>query len=317
MHATTVIRLAVLLIVMLLPLPAAAGDFTGVVVFGDSLSDPGNHFVAFGTLAQQPFAPIPDDSYAIGGHHFSNGATWAEHVATALGAPRGGSPALRAPGVFTNYAVGRARARAGAAVFADFDLGTQVGRYLTDVGGVAAPGDLYVVEIGANDLQDALTALFTDPSGLTSAVILEEALTAVGGNVYTLWASGARAFLVLDAPDLSVTPAVRALGPVAQFVAAQLTAAYNAGLDDVVSALEPLPGLRILRLDLGAVFAGILAAPETVGVTNVDEPCLSFGVIAQAVCAAPDTYLFWDGIHPTARGHAIIADAALAVIAAE
>lgn len=28
------------------------------MIFGDSLSDPGNHFVAFGITAQPPFAPM-------------------------------------------------------------------------------------------------------------------------------------------------------------------------------------------------------------------------------------------------------------------
>src|SRR3989442_7005067 len=115
--------------------PAFASDFAQIIFFGDSLSDPGNHFIAFGTTAHQPFAPIPDDSYAIGGHHFSNGATWAEQLAQALHIPRSGSPALRAPGVFTNYAVGRARARPDAPVFRFYDLSTQVGLFLSDFGG--------------------------------------------------------------------------------------------------------------------------------------------------------------------------------------
>lgn len=66
----------VLLIVMLLLFPlapsASAGDFAKLVIFGDSLSDPGNYFVAFGTVSHQPFVPIPEAPYAIGGHHFSN-----------------------------------------------------------------------------------------------------------------------------------------------------------------------------------------------------------------------------------------------------
>src|SRR5256886_9561466 len=76
----------VLLALLSLPLvpPAFASDFAQIIFFGDSLSDPGNHFIAFGTTAHQPFVPIPDDSYAIGGHHFSNGATWAEQLAQAL-----------------------------------------------------------------------------------------------------------------------------------------------------------------------------------------------------------------------------------------
>src|SRR5438105_12204242 len=42
-------------------------------------------------------------------------------------APSGG-PALANPGVFTNYAVGRARSRPNAPVFPAYDLSTQVGR---------------------------------------------------------------------------------------------------------------------------------------------------------------------------------------------
>src|SRR5437870_4104979 len=156
----------VLLALLSLPLvpPAFASDFAQIVFFGDSLSDPGNHFIAFGTTAHQPFVPIPDDSYAIGGHHFSNGATWAEQLAQALHMPRSGSPALRAPGGFTNYAVGRARARPAAPVFRFYDLSTQVGLFLSDFGGHASPDNLYVIWIGGNDLRDALETLPSDPS---------------------------------------------------------------------------------------------------------------------------------------------------------
>src|SRR5262249_19171144 len=135
---------------------AFAQDITKLVFFGDSLSDPGNYFVAFGTIAQQPFGPIPDAPYAIGGHHFTNGATWAEQLARDLHLPTSGSPALRTPGVFTNYAVGRARARARAPVFPQYDLSTQVGVFLSDFGGRAPSDSVYVVWIGANDLDDAL-----------------------------------------------------------------------------------------------------------------------------------------------------------------
>ena len=317
MPITTFVRLTALLVVLLLPLPVLAAQFESVVVFGDSLSDSGNHFVAFGMTSHAPFAPVPDAPYAIGGHHFSNGATWAERLAAALDARKGGNPALRAPGVFTNYAVGRARARAAAPVFPHYDLGTQVGRFLADFGGHAAPDTLYVVEIGANDLQDALFALASDPTGATSGAILEQALTAVATNVFTLWATGARSFLVVDAPDLSITPVIRSLGPEVQFAAGYLSAVYNAGLATVLAGVSGLPGIQVSRLDLNAVFAAIVASPEAFGVENVDAPCLTFGVVAHAVCAQPNRHLFWDGIHPTARGHEIIADAAEEALAAE
>ena len=122
--------LLLILLASLVPAPAAfAGDVARLVFFGDSLSDPGNYFIAFGTVSRPPFEPIPDAPYAIGGHHFSNGATWAEQLTRELRQPMSGEPALEAPGVFTNYAVGRARARAGAPTFAFYDLSTQVGTF--------------------------------------------------------------------------------------------------------------------------------------------------------------------------------------------
>ena len=79
--------------------------------FGDSLSDSGNHFIAFREISHRPFEPVPDAPYAVGGLHFSNGATWAEQLSWTLHSPKSGLPALLAGGEFTNYAVGRARAR--------------------------------------------------------------------------------------------------------------------------------------------------------------------------------------------------------------
>jgi len=297
-----------------LAVDAAAGDLTGCVFFGDSLSDAGNHFIAFGTTSHQPFSPIPEASYPIGGHHFSNGATWAEQLATAAAWPANGNPALRNPGLFTNYAVGRARARAGAPVFPSYDLGTQVGHFLSDFDGHASPNNVYVIWIGSNDLDDALTALFIDPSGMTSSGILQAALTAIASNIQTLWVSGARTFLILNVPNLAVTPAVRAIGSDAEFAAAALTAAFNDSLDQVMSVLQGLPEIHVLRLDVNALFDEVLTAPETSGLSNVHDACLSFGVVGDAICPTPNRYLFWDGIHPTTAAHGLIASAAWSLL---
>jgi phospholipase/lecithinase/hemolysin len=295
--------------------PAAfAGDISRLVFFGDSLSDPGNYFVAFGTVARPPFEPIPDAPYAFGGHHFSNGATWAEQLTRELRRPASGEPALERPGVFTNYAVGRARARAGAPVFELYDLSTQVGNFLSDFGGHASADNVYVIWIGANDLDDALNALATDPTGATSIGIMQEAIGAVAGNIQALWAAGARTLLVPSLPDLAITPAVRALGPAAQGAATQLTAAYNGALEQTLQALQALPQIRLLRLDVPALLADVLVDPKEFGLTDVEDACLAFGVVRGAVCERPDRYLFWDGVHPTRAGHHIVARAALHVL---
>ena len=67
---------AALCLLLLSGLPAAAwaDESTGFVFFGDSLTDPGNHYVAFGEVTVPPYQPVPIFPYALGGHHFSNGA---------------------------------------------------------------------------------------------------------------------------------------------------------------------------------------------------------------------------------------------------
>src|SRR5690349_3973503 len=97
---------------------AAERRYSQLVVFGDSLSDPGNHFAVTHQVSVRPYEPIPDASYAIGGFHFSNGETWIEQVAGRAHLPSGDGPALRVLRVFTNYAFGAARARA----VSSFDL---------------------------------------------------------------------------------------------------------------------------------------------------------------------------------------------------
>ena len=291
--------------------PARAADSRGIVFFGDSLTDPGNHYIAFGQVTRAPYQPVPIYPYAMGGHHFSNGPTWAEDLTDEIDTPMSGKPALREPRVFTNYAVGRARARPGAPVFADFDLGTQVGAFLTDFGGRAPSNRTYVIWIGANDLFDALEALQVDSTGTASMQIIQQAIGATAESMQLLWAAGAREFLVLNLADPALTPYVRSLGPLAQGASTQLTAAYNGALAQVLTSLGALPQIQIRQFDINAFRHTVVSSPGRYGLGDVQHPCLTFGVTTNAVCADPDRYLFWDGIHPTRAGHFLISSALL------
>lgn len=84
----------------------------------------------------------------------------------------------------------------------------QVTTFLGDVD-YSAPGNaLYVIFIGGNDVVDAARALPCDPTGSTSVqVIVGGALSSVGNNITALYRAGARKFLVLNSPDLGLTPA--------------------------------------------------------------------------------------------------------------
>jgi phospholipase/lecithinase/hemolysin len=290
---------------------AAAGSFHRIVVFGDSLSDPGNAFVVLRNVAAPPFSLIPDAPYARGGLHFSNGRTWVEDLADGLRLNISTGPALAVPHVFSNYAVGGARARPGQL----FDLTTQVGLFLRDFGGSAPDDALYVIFIGANDVRDALSVLAVDPSGATSGGIINAALTALRDNITVLASSGARTFLVANAPNLALVPAVRLQGSAAQGAAQSLATAFNNGLAATVNGLQVVLPVRFARLDVFGTLNRVVADPATAGLSDVQNPCITPDTNIQPFCTQPDRFLFWDGIHPTRAGHAILArDAAAAVI---
>jgi outer membrane lipase/esterase len=288
----------------------AHGCHNRFVAFGDSLTDPGNAYAATGVISTAPFSLIPSAPYAS--HTFSNGPTWAEWLAFTVGSPESGAPAFVAPGSFTNYAVGGARARSGSG---SFDLTAEVSLFLSDFGGQACPSPTYVLWIGGDDLRDALTALATASNaadGQAAALsIIGGAVNGIADNVGALYASGARNFLVLTAPDVSHAPAVAMLGPAAVAAGAELSAGFNQALSGAIAQLQGLPGIHLATYDDNLLTAAIIAKPADFGLRDVTDPCLQFGVVQNAVCAKPWQYLFWDGIHPTAAGHRIVASAVL------
>jgi phospholipase/lecithinase/hemolysin len=83
-----------------------------------------------------------------------------------------------------------------------------------------------------------------------------------------------------------------------------LTASMNTALS---ARLAGEAGVRIF--DLFDLETDIAASPATFGLLNVTDAC--GGVPA----CDPSKYLFWDGIHPTSGGHALIASAMFAAVA--
>jgi phospholipase/lecithinase/hemolysin len=307
-HTPRTVWLVWLVLLVATPPLYADAPYSRLVVFGDSLSDPGNAFVFTGGIAVAPFQPIPGGAYAIGGHHFSNGRTWAEQLAKDLSLPDSGKPALRNPGIFTNYAFGGARAAPGSTALVD--LSTQVTTFLGDFGNSASPDALYVIWIGGNDVRDALVAAFFDPTLATSIAIITSAVTTEAANIGALAGAGATQFLVLNAPNLALTPAVKELGPTAVFVATLLSGAYNAGLTAALDGLETaIPVIDIIRFDTFALLSTVADAPEDFGLENSMDSCITPGVIVGAICDKPKDFLFWDFIHPTKTTHRLIGEA--------
>ena len=186
-------------LVLLLASPITAmaqSRFAGIVVFGTSLSDPGNAFVLLGEQSTPPdymLNPllIPSVPYARGGHHFSNGPTWIEQYGESIGLAESVKSALAVTDLSaTNFAVGAARAYEDGT---NFNLTRQVDLFLARTGGVATDQALYVIEMGANDVRDSFALYATGGNG---GPVLGQALASIAFNIQRLYVAGARRFLV-------------------------------------------------------------------------------------------------------------------------
>src|SRR5581483_1474775 len=183
------------LLVVVLSAPAWASEeirFNRIVVFGTSFSDPGNAYALRGGTTAPPYDTldlflVPSAPYSIGGgHHFSNGETWIEQLARSLGLAENTRPAFQGSGTgATNYAVGGARAYEDGK---NVNLPEQVNRFLSDFGGVAPSDALYVIEMGGNDIRDALQ---TVAAGGDGGAIIRKALIGIEDNIVALYKAGA------------------------------------------------------------------------------------------------------------------------------
>ena len=284
----------------------AQTSFGALYVFGDSLSDTGNSHADTGRTAHPPFAPIPEDSYGIGGHHFSNGTTWIEHLAKDLGMVTGAKPALRNT-TFGNYAYGGARAR-DYLLDAKPDFKAQVDSFLAAHNNQAPSDALYVIQFGGNDLRDALTA----PSQAESFGIIVEAITAIGNNIGRLAGHGAKHFMIVNAPNLGVTPGVP---DELRDTVAEVSYLFNHNLADALAPL-PLLGLPVYNVDLFGFTTMVASDPASFGFSSADS-CLTFGVTKGAICKNRNEYLFWDTIHPTKAAQRLIGNIALSELPLE
>jgi outer membrane lipase/esterase len=291
-------------------IPATAAPFTGLVVFGDSLSDAGNNALVFDNTIAAPGAtrtalPIPSPAFVptfpYPSARYSNGPVWIEQVASNLGLSA--TPSLAGG---TNYAFGAARSGPTGSAF-PFSLRDQAAAFLADTGGTAPSGNLYVIQGGGNDARDAL-ALFGrggDPSALFAAFASD-----INAIISLIEAAGGDHILLLNVPDIGKTPAALALGPNASAAGSAISSSFNAALAAGLATLPATTRADISLLDLFSLQNEVFSAPLAYGFTDVTSPC-AFSV---ACIANPAGSFFWDGIHPSTSGHAVIAGAALGLV---
>lgn len=305
-----------------------------IVVFGDSLSDPGNLYQlcraglvppspqpndpdpcnveapGYGMVGLDALVGIPSLPYSVGANHLSNGPTWIEQFAKVAGLGWSVRPAmLGSVAGSSNYAVAGARA-------SDFSqspnvpLSQQVDAFLLRDGGPRNNPDaaLVVMQLGGNDIRDVLLEGSSAP--------IANAIASIRDNIIRLHYAGARRFLVWNVPNLGATPAFRALDsltppqpgvPTPSQLATGASIAFNQALHLVLTGLEAaLSDIVIVQFNAFQSLQKVQAHPRLYGLRDAEHACIS-AISQPSQCASPDRNLFWDGIHPTRAGHAIIA----------
>jgi phospholipase/lecithinase/hemolysin len=252
-----------------------SGDtYSQIVVFGASLSDNGNATTIVPGL-------FPGAPYYPG--RASNGLLWIDVVAADLGNEV--KPFVNGG---TNYAVGGARTCEISGTSPNpFDMCYQTTLYLTAVLNRADASALYVVD--AATVGNNIFAVINN--GLSHSEITTQAPSDIAKIMDRLYNAGARKFLVTNVPDVGATP-------------------RGQGLPSPATATE-LANFRASHTGADVRLADFKSAVAiTTGFTNTTDPC----VVNLVACATPDTYTYWDNLHPTAATGRNMAKAALAAL---
>ena len=303
---------AVGLLIALFASSAFAGPYSGVYFFGDSLTDVGNVSAVYAAVPHPPGAPavVPGPPYF--GGRASNGPIYADVLAAGLGF--GATPSALGG---NDYAFGGARTRY--QIFGPPFQGVidQVAAFRA-LPGAADPGALYVLWAGANNLQDILLGRTTDVFGNPIPGVAAT-LGDIGAMLAGLYVEGARNILVPNVPNLGRVPRIGELGPAAIAGGMALSQAFDTGLSGLLDGFAAShPGVNLIRFDTYGALEGIIANAAALGLSDLTDRCYTGDDIGftggGTVCSNPDSYLFWDGIHPTAYVHGILGQEMLAAL---
>jgi len=275
---------------------AAAGPFSSLVVFGDSLSDVGN-------IAQATFGAYPGPAYYS--NRFSNGPVWVESLSTDLGL----GTVERSLVSGNDFAYGGAQTTGTGFPYniAIRDVDDQVDQFVNSR--TVDPGALFVVFAGANDLFNGQTNVDVPVGSLVSDI----------GRLVT---AGARQILVPNLPLLGYTPRYQG-NPTDAEQANSLSEQFNAALDFALDGMAAdNADLMFYRLDVAGLFADAISDPAGFGLANVTDSAAP-GLVpndssydTSQIVSNPNEYLFWDEVHPTATVHAILAERAFELLTA-
>lgn len=307
-------------------------QFTGVVSFGDSLSDVGTY--AVGTVS------------ALGGGKYTvnspDAKNWIELMASRLNvaapcpAQTGlqGDPAQGFSVPVTNNTACTAYAQGGARVTNPVGPGnralggsnavlgqltvpvaTQIQNHLAAKAGTFTGSEMVFVMAGGNDLFINAGAIAAGGSPTNAVTAMGSAGAELAGYVRNLiLGKGAKYVVVVNLPDVSRTPYALAQDAATQGFINTMVTTFNSQLQ------QGLSGADVLLVDAYTSSRDQSANPSRYGLTNVTAPACDLSTAknplgSSLVCTrnstipgVTDNYQFADTVHPTPYGYKLLAD---------
>jgi phospholipase/lecithinase/hemolysin len=147
---------------------------------------------------------------------------------------------------------------------------------------LVSPTSLVIVWGGTNDFE----------SNGFSQTTAQLAVSDILSIVAELRGLGVMKIMVPGMPDLGLTP---------EFHGNSQATALSVYFNHLLLAGLPRGATYVNEFGL---LHEIVRDPAAFGLTDVADPCYN----GKTVCSNPNQYLFWDDVHPTARGHQILAD---------
>jgi phospholipase/lecithinase/hemolysin len=289
-------------------------QFDTLYVYGDSSSDNGNFYAAYGAQMHPTFG-----LYYSGA--FTNGPVWGDYLVEMGVAAIQDNRAYA--GAMTN-AYGEPSRIPNATSLLPTGLATQT---------QCAPGefgenDLVGVWVGFNDY------LFGGLFGFDNApaTVVGNIADAVG----RLNGCGARHIMLFNLPDLSRVPLASLIAPDQAIKLGTASAVHNALLASAIARLNLQLEAEVAVVDIFAAMSQIVGYPERFGFTNATDACIA---VVNGTVSVPNPYspcyggdgdtqydpydqmspagfVFWDPLHPAAATHRLLAEFTAATLAA-
>ncbi|CAA7399680.1 unnamed protein product [Spirodela intermedia] len=311
-----------------------------VIVFGDSIVDPGNNNL-LGTLTKSNFPPYGKD---FPGHQatgrFSNGKIPTDLIVSDLGIkellPAYLDPNLHPEELLTGVSF----ASGGSGFDPITPTVTNVlsqedqlelfkeykGKVRGMVGAKRAASivqeSLYVICQGSNDLANTyFNGPFRRPHyDLPSYVKLM--VDSASGFVKNLYGQGARKIGFMGIPPLGCVPADRTFfGGPQRDCSEELNQASQLFNDALAVELHrlshELPGSNLIYVDIYTLMIDVIQRPTHYGFEEATKGCCGTGNLEASVtcnslmastCEDPTKYVFWDGYHPTETAYRLLID---------